>query len=381
MRGLAALFILFTALVTVFDQVVQSPTGPDLLAGRLGAIALVLAGVWLSRFKRVVRYGQPVMALLYILLHGSLYASVRYYPDHVLAAVPAFLMAIAMTLALPALLVRFAVPIAALATLGYAERMVAFMPGVSYTVPIFYVVATFLTLAYGAYASERGRRIAWASARAIAREKARSEALLLNVLPPSIAERMNAGERLIADTHEFATILFADIVGFTPLSRRLDPNELVALLDQVFTRFDAIADRHDLEKIKTIGDAYMLAAGAPADRAIEPERVCRAALDMRAAIAGIAATLDAPLSMRVGIHAGPVVAGVIGQRKFIYDIWGDTVNTASRMESTAPEGEIQVTEAVATRLAGRFAFTARGEIEVKGLGRMPAFLLGAAMPD
>lgn len=280
-----------------------------------------------------------------------------------------------MTLSIPALLFRIAGPIALLATIGYAERMVAFMPGVSYTVPIFFLFATLAVLVWGNYASERGRRMAWAAARALAREKARSEALLLNVLPPSVAARMNAGERLIADSHEFATVLFADIVGFTPLSEAMPPAALLALLDRVFTRFDDIADAHDLEKIKTIGDAYMLAAGAPAERPAEPQRVCEAALDMRAALAEVSRDEGIALGMRIGVHAGPVIAGVIGRRKFIYDIWGATVNTASRMESTAPANAIQVSAAVRDLLADRFTFRPRGEVELKGIGPLPVFLL------
>ncbi len=376
-RVLGLLYAAVIAIVTVFDLAVGEPIGTELLPSRLFGIAGALLAVWLSRFDKVVRYGQAVLAVCFVLLHAGLYLSVDYYPDYVITAVPLFLMALAMNLVLPALIFRIAVPIAAVATFFYAQRMTAFMPGVTYTIPVFYLAAAVLVLMVGAYASERGRRSAWAAARALAREKARSEALLLNVLPPSIAERMNAGERLIADTHETATILFADIVGFTPLSRTMDPSSLVALLDRVFTDFDAIADRYDLEKIKTIGDSYMVAAGTPVERPIEPQRVCLAALDMRTALGAIVRELGASLEMRIGIHCGPVVAGVIGQRKFIYDIWGDTVNTASRMESTAPPGEIQVTEAVASRLRGRFEFTPRGEIEVKGLGRMPAFLLGA----
>ena len=375
-RGLAIIYITVMSILTVFDVVVGSLGIEAQLPWRIGGIFAVLGAVWLTGWSKAVRLGQPLFAMFLVALHVGFYLSVQYYPDYVLTAVPAFLMTLAMTLVLPALLFRYAMPIAAVAMVGYAERLVTFMPGLTYVVPVFFLVASTVVLAYGAYASERGRRTAWAGARALAREKARSEALLLNVLPPSIAERMSAGERLIADTHEAATILFADIVGFTPLSRTMDPAALVALLDEVFTEFDAIADRYDLEKIKTIGDAYMLAAGTPAERPIEPQRVCLAALDMRRALAAIVEERGAPLEMRVGIHCGPVVAGVIGQRKFIYDIWGDTVNTASRMESTAPPGEIQMTEAVASRLSGLFAITPRGTIEVRGLGPMAVFLLG-----
>ena len=374
-RVVAGLYLGVTLAITLFDFAVSSPVRWELLPYRLSAVLVTVIGLWATGLTWVVRRGQFLLGAVMISLHAGFYFATGIFGEYVLAAVASYVMTLAMTLSIPALLFRVAAPIALLATIGYAERMVAFMPGVSFTVPIFFLFATLAVLGWGNYASERGRRTAWAATRALAREKARSEALLLNVLPPSVAARMNAGERLIADSHEFATVLFADIVGFTPLSEAMPPADLIALLDRVFTRFDAIADVHDLEKIKTIGDAYMLAAGAPAERPAEPQRVCDAALEMRAALADIGRSEGIALGMRIGIHAGPVIAGVIGRRKFIYDIWGTTVNTASRMESTAPAGAIQVSAAVRDFLADRFTFTPRGEIEMKGIGALPVFLL------
>ena len=207
------------------------------------------------------------------------------------------------------------------------------------------------------------------------REQATSEALLLNVLPAPVAARLKHEEGVIADAHDAVTVLFADIVGFTPLSERLSPTDVVALLDRVFARWDALALRHGVEKIKTIGDAYMAAAGIPVPRDDHTEAIAEMALAMRPEAERCAAETGLPLEVRIGIDTGPVVAGVIGRAKFIYDLWGDTVNTASRMESLAPPGGIQVTERVYERLQHAYELRPRGAIDVKGKGRMTAYLL------
>jgi len=209
-----------------------------------------------------------------------------------------------------------------------------------------------------------------------------SERLLQNTLPPSVAERLKAGATYIADSVPAATVLFADLVGFTPLSNRLEKEELIALLNTIFSEFDLIADRHELEKIKTIGDAYLVVGGIPTPLDDHCVRVALMALDMRAAVARMSDELDVPLEVRIGCHTGPVIAGVIGERKFSYDLWGDTVNIASRMESHGEAGEIQVTEEVAAELGDRFVLEERGEIDVKGKGKMRTFYLrGAAQVE
>jgi adenylate cyclase len=204
-----------------------------------------------------------------------------------------------------------------------------------------------------------------------------TEALLNNTLPASIAARLLADGRVPADSFEQATILFADIVGFTLLAQRTEPAALVALLDDVFSAFDDEADRLGLEKIKTIGDAYMLAAGVPVPRADHVEAAARMALAMLHIPARFARAHEVELSMRIGIHTGPVVAGVIGNRKFAYDLWGDTVNTAARMESHGAPGEVHVTDAVKQALQGRFDFEPRGVVDVKGKGPMTTWFLRA----
>ena len=206
-------------------------------------------------------------------------------------------------------------------------------------------------------------------------EKQTSERLLLNVLPAPIAARLKTGEGVIVDRFEHVSVLFADIVGFTALSARTSPESLVVMLDDLFTRFDALADRHGLEKIKTIGDAYMVVAGVPEPRSDHAVAMARMGLDMQAVITEYAARAGVELTIRIGIHSGPVVAGVIGRNKFIYDLWGDTVNTASRMESHGLPNRVHVTEATIAALGGRFEHESRGEIDVKGKGPMTTYFL------
>ena len=202
-----------------------------------------------------------------------------------------------------------------------------------------------------------------------------NERLLLNILPAPIAQRLRDGEPLIADRFDDVTLLFADVVEFTRLSSTLSPSELVSVLNEVFTAFDELVDRYDLEKVKTIGDAYMVAGGLTDDSIDHTTRVADMALALTAAVDRIDAAVRLGVRFRIGIHCGPVVAGVIGSKKFIYDIWGDAVNLASRMESLGAPGRIQVTHAVKERLEGRYLLEPRGLIEVKGKGPTPAWYL------
>lgn len=214
---------------------------------------------------------------------------------------------------------------------------------------------------------------------ALEAEQARSERLLLNVLPAPIAERLKRDTGVIAEHYDAVTVLFADLVGFTERTQVMPADDLVALLDRIFSAFDREADLQAVEKIKTIGDAYMVAGGLPERRPDHVEAVARVAIAMREEIAAIAREPGCEwLAVRIGIDTGPAVAGVIGRRKFIYDLWGDTVNTASRMESHGLPGEIHVTERVAAALGPEFALRPRGTILVKSKGPMSTFLLDAA---
>jgi class 3 adenylate cyclase len=204
-----------------------------------------------------------------------------------------------------------------------------------------------------------------------------NERLLLNVLPAAIAARLKSGADSIADHFSEVSVLFADIVDFTVLSGGMSPKPLVALLDDLFTHFDELAHRHGVEKIKTIGDCYMAVCGVPDKRPDHAVALADLALEMIQSMTTFNQSRGRSLRIRLGLNAGPVVAGVIGRSKFIYDLWGDTVNTASRMESTGLPDRVQVTEAMQQALAAQFDLEARGEVEVKGKGRLRTwFLLG-----
>jgi class 3 adenylate cyclase len=206
-------------------------------------------------------------------------------------------------------------------------------------------------------------------------EQERSESLLLNILPHSIAQRLKLQPTTIADSFTDAGVLFADIVGFTELSGRFNPAELVDLLNQIFSKFDHLAELHGLEKIKTIGDAYMVVSGLPFPQDDYAEAIANMALDMQKTLREFNLKTEQNFHIRIGIATGPVVAGVIGIKKFIYDLWGDTVNIASRMESHGIADQIQVTETTYLVLKQNYRFEKRGIIEVKGKGQMTTYLL------
>jgi adenylate cyclase len=211
--------------------------------------------------------------------------------------------------------------------------------------------------------------------------QARADNLLLNILPRSIADRLKAETRTIADQFSSASILFADVVDFTPLAERLPPAEVVGLLDQMFSHFDELAERYELEKIKTIGDCYMVAAGVPSPRPDHARALALMALDMQASMRSVDEVGHLGLELRVGINSGPVVAGVIGRKRFLYDLWGDAVNTASRMESHGVSGRIQITGATKELLEDEFVCEPRGTIAVKGKGEIEVWYLVGRRPD
>jgi class 3 adenylate cyclase len=221
----------------------------------------------------------------------------------------------------------------------------------------------------------RNRRALDRANRLLQAERERSEQLLRNVLPGPVADRLKGGEAVIADRFTEVTVLFADLVDFTRRSRRSSPEQVVQVLDDLFSALDRLAERHGLEKIKTIGDAYMVVGGLPEPRPDHAQAVAEMALALRDEVPRHRDPDGRPLAVRIGIDTGPVVAGVIGRRKFSYDLWGDTVNTASRMESRGVEGCIQVTERTYRRLKDRYAFQRRGPIQVKGKGMLDTWFL------
>lgn len=209
----------------------------------------------------------------------------------------------------------------------------------------------------------------------IIRERTRSESLLLNVLPKVIAQRLKRSPGVIADAHEGCTVMFADIVGFTDHTTRVSPEQLIAELNLIFSRFDALVEDLGAEKIKTMGDGYLAVAGAPNRRPDHAAVMCELALRMQEAMPEINRDLGSALQLRVGLHSGPVVAGVVGSSRFSYDLWGHTVNLASRMETLSPPGGIQATDALAQAAGARYVFERHRVSEVKGVGPVTSCLL------
>jgi guanylate cyclase len=202
-----------------------------------------------------------------------------------------------------------------------------------------------------------------------------AETLLLNILPRSIAEKLKAKPQTIADAFSSASILFADVVDFTPLANNLAPTRVVEMLDRLFGHFDTLMERYDLEKIKTIGDCYMAAAGIPLPREDHARALANVGLDMLEAVSPNGAMADLGLGLRIGINSGPVVAGVIGRKRFLYDLWGDAVNIAGRMQTQGTPGRIQVTRSTYELLKDEFVLEPRGTIEIKGKGEMETWFL------
>lgn len=228
-----------------------------------------------------------------------------------------------------------------------------------------------MSLAFASYASATFQT----AERYLHAEKEKSERLLLNILPAAIAKQLRESPDTIAERFENCTVLFSDIVGFTELSRSLPAVEVVKLLNDIFSSFDDLSEKHGLEKIKTIGDAYMVVGGLPAPDTRHAERVASFALDMLEVVRKYRQENDYAIELRVGVASGDAVAGVIGKKKFVYDLWGDSVNTASRMESHGLPGRVQVTESTHALLKGKFTMEERGTIEVKGLGTVRSYLL------
>jgi class 3 adenylate cyclase len=206
-------------------------------------------------------------------------------------------------------------------------------------------------------------------------EREKSDRLLLNILPKSVANRLKQGETTIADSFPDATVMFADLVDFTPMASRVSAAALVHLLNEVFSQFDWLVELHGLEKIKTIGDAYMVAGGLPTPRSDHAAAVAEMALDMQKVIQRLNGPDERRLNLRIGLCSGPVIAGVIGSKKFIYDLWGDTVNTASRMESQGRLNHIQVSESTYEQLKDAYVLERRGKLVVKGKGEMTTYFL------
>ena len=251
----------------------------------------------------------------------------------------------------------------------------ASMPWAVLVANAFFLLSANVIGAFACYTLEQAARREFSHDRALSEQRQVSERLLRNVLPTPVAQRLKAHAGSIADAHPDVTILFADIVDFTGYAASVAPTRLVEVLDKLFTCFDQLAQRHGLEKIKTIGDAYMVAGGLHDGKSDHVRRVAEMALDMIDAVRTFEPAAGKRLALRIGIHAGPVVAGVIGKTKFAYDVWGDTVNVASRLQELAMPGTIQVSESAQQRLHGAYEFEPRRVVPMKGRGDVAAYLL------
>jgi class 3 adenylate cyclase len=355
--------ILAGAIVTAIALAVE----PDATAPDVGAYALGLSIAALALFRR--RSPLPVLLASLLLLTAYYFFD---YPG-ISAAIP---LSVSLATAMAEGHQRWVIGI----VVWFVTTPVVFRLFVDPTSPLL-VVGDVLSDAvlFGAVLvlgdAIRSRRALDTEHRLLMAERERSELLLRNILPDPIAERLKETSERIAEAHPEVTVLFADIAGFTKLSEGMDAAEIVEILDDLFRRFDALARDRGLEKIKTIGDAYMVAAGVPVARPDHAEAAADMALAMLDEVDRAHAPDGPKLGIRIGIDSGPVVAGVIGQERFAYDLWGDTVNTASRMESSGITGSIQVTARTHRRLETSFRFERRGVISVKGKGEMETYLL------
>jgi class 3 adenylate cyclase len=368
--------------------------GQNPLGGQRLALALSLVFLWLGWYRLMVvghpeRHRQVRPMLLYLVgglifwlglawLHPAYYLMLFIFYGQIFNLLPvrwAILSAVCLTL------LQFAVQLGSQAEITSPQRVA--------------ILATFITLVPGSIlalwieaiirqsrerqqlieALDAAYRALDESRSALQAEQEKSERLLLNILPAPVAERLKQDPKTIADSFPEVTILFADLVDFTKLSASQSPAEVVEWLNIIFSSFDRLAEQHGVEKIKTIGDAYMAAGGIPLERPDHAEAIAALALDMQQAIAHFNRSNDKAIGLRIGIDTGPVVAGVIGINKFIYDLWGDTVNTASRMESHGVPGAIQITANTHSKLKDRFVCEPRGTIQVKGKGPIATYFL------
>jgi class 3 adenylate cyclase len=382
--GTGASIFLWLVAGAIIPSVTSIPSSVALPASVTMAVANLVALVPLRRIRRlddallIVLSLNIATAVVIVLLATQSGAFERYAaPAIMLQLTFAFLIARRFILTLAAALVGVGSLIAG----AFAVQALN-----GYALDLFIVISAVGVGIGSTYLIESGTRTAWYQrriiehqGRALEREKERSDQLLRNVLPDAIADRLRLEPSTIADAIDDATVLFADLVGFTPLASRLEPAQLVTLLDALFADFDAEVDRLGLEKIKTIGDAYMAAGGVPDPIDDHAGRIVDLGLAMLERTAFHAKRTGLPLDLRVGAHTGRVIAGVIGRRRFSYDLWGDTVNTASRMEAHGLAGEIQVSRATAIRLGDRYELRSRGLIDIKGKGQMEAILARRAL--
>lgn len=360
----------------------------SMLAGEagiwIGGLAVVCAPVYLA-IPRLYRYGELVAPLTFIGIAYSLTTLVTVYVGRGSGQQLYFLVAaslVVLILGIEHIVVASAVAAVGAALIIALQYLVPADTGVQ---PLWVTTAGFLISVISSWVLVLAtvwyalREISRAES-ALAAEYERSESLLANILPSKIAQRLKDPHRdVIADSYDDASVLFADIAGFTQRASDTTPTELVRFLDGLYTDLDTLVDRHGLEKIKTSGDSYMIVSGVPEPRPDHLEALADLALDMVGAVAELTDPNGRRVPLRIGLAAGPVVAGVVGARKFFYDVWGDAVNVAARMETTDVEGRIQVPHNVYERLKDAFVLEERGAVEVKGKGVMRTWYLMGRM--
>ena len=366
------------ASVTATLGILQTITGDKVLL--VGLVNIAVAGLFLA-MPLLHRFGSIIAAVVFVVVA---YASLTFVGSQLgTDSGVQFYYLVSASLAILVLGTEHLVLASITAAVGAALviAMQLLVPGDTGLQPKWALTAGFIVSTMGAALMIFAT--VWYAMREVTRAEAameveydRSEALLANILPAQVARRLkDPAHGVIADRYDDASILFADIAGFTERASEISPTELVRFLDRLYTTFDRLVDRHGLEKIKTTGDSYMVVSGVPTPRSDHVQAIAELALDMSKAVAGLRDPRGNPVPLRMGIAAGPVVAGVVGARKFFYDVWGDAVNVAARMETTDPEGRIQVPENVFEQLRADFILEERGEVDIKGKGIMRTWYL------
>jgi adenylate cyclase len=374
-----ALFALSSVIVAFAPAALRGSLGPAEVTVAFLAVAAGGAALFASTYTAPFRkHPQLSLAALCAAAAIGMASGLRFLPAEFVAN-RGFMFLLFHTFTIYSLLRLRLVPAVvagwgALALYIIAVRSWHVMDDLALARQVFWLVSGNLWGTMICYQVDRALRREFAAGRERDREHARAEGLLLNILPAAIAEKLKTSHGRIAEQRDEVTVLFADLVGFTPLSALKSPAQLVEILDRVFTRFDDISAAHGLEKIKTIGDAYMAVAGLPQPWPDHAVRAAGAALDMIEAVRQVGSETGEPLQLRVGLHTGPVVAGVIGRSKFSYDLWGDTVNIASRMEAAGLPGAVHCTLATAQRVCGKIGIARRGVMDIKGKGQMETFI-------
>ncbi len=385
MRVAIVLAIVITAAFGLLDARIAPAARAKLWFIRFGLLCPFFLTVFLVSFlPRARRFMQSVIALgLFVFGLGNIAkivimpAAINYFATAGLLMTPMFSPTIRMRF-LPATAASLAIVAAyEVAAFALVDTSISVLVGSN-----FFLITSVVIGMITSYQLELSARKNFIQQLELDRERRKADRLLQNILPLSIADRLKQEHRTIADGFSEVTVLFADIAGFTELAASRTPREVVGLLNDIFSEFDLLAENREVEKIKTIGDAYMAVAGLPDHRPDHAEAVAELALDMQDAMARRAILGSLPVTLRIGINTGPVVAGVIGMKKFIYDVWGDTVNTASRMESQGIAGAIHVTSETYAKLRHAYCFRQRGPVQIKGKGTMSTYLLiGRGAPE